>query len=74
MGNPEVCEIVAIWLKENKYDGLYNSDMPCACELSDLIPCGEGMECCQAGYKKEFKDNKCGCGENCDWHIVAGKG
>ena len=49
-------DIVLEWLKENGYDGLYNPGK-CACEISDLFPCG-GQDCyleCMPGYKTKIK-------------------
>lgn len=37
----EVQEIVAVWLKDNGYDGLFSEDYECGCEISDLMPCSE---------------------------------
>jgi hypothetical protein len=46
-------ELVKSDLKNNGYDGLFHSEIDCACKLDDLAPCGEiGMECC-AGYYQE---------------------
>lgn len=47
--NPDIEDIIADWLKEHGYDGLYNEE--CACPLDDLYPC-YGGPCydCQAGY------------------------
>ena len=64
-----VIQIVAHYLKTNKYDGLVSEDRECACDLSDLAPCMEIGLGCQAGYKA-----KCDCGEGCDWHINAPSG
>jgi len=49
----EVHEIIKTWLEENGYDGLCDPDTECGCELSDLMPCSEGWEHCQAGHKKD---------------------
>jgi len=63
-----VRDIIEKYLKENKYDGLFNSDNECSCNLSDLIPCGcndDFMECepgCFQDCKEcQYKDenNKC---------------
>jgi len=63
-------EIVKAYLEANRYDGLYNiCSVECACETGDLMPCNEPNENCTAGYKTEYKDNKCPCGEGCTWHI-----
>ena len=45
-----VLEIIAEYLKANGYDGLMNEN-DCACELDDLIPCGEDFSTCEPGYK-----------------------
>ena len=59
------------WLDENGYDGLYVSGT-CACDLSDLAPCGEGPSSdCKPGYKHfdpRPEHKKCG-----DWAIFSSK-
>jgi hypothetical protein len=71
----EVRQIVASWLKDNGYDGLYRSEC-CACLVGDLMPCGEPGTDCEAGYKKTCPPEGCDfCpaeGE-CEWHVGAGK-
>ena len=62
-----VFRIIKQWLKAHKYDGLYNADGECACEVNGLCPCGEDMGLCKPGYRVE-----CNCGEH-DWHIQARK-
>lgn len=55
-----VARIVAEWLKEHGYDGLYRQE--CGCLLGDLIPCGgEGIDDCVAGYR-----HPCDCGAECE--------
>lgn len=49
----DVIEIVKNWLLENGYDGLVDPDRECGCQISDLMPCGEGFEKCEAAHKKE---------------------
>lgn len=73
---PTVKEIVAIWLKENGYDGLFYPGV-CACKLGDLIPCGEISAVCEAGYvtpcdpnDEEGPDD---CNGRCEFHIGATK-
>lgn len=57
------------WLKRHGFDGLYNADGPCACEVDDLYPCGERGDC-RPGVKTTFTSGEsCGCGAGCDWHI-----
>ena len=45
----DVYDIVAKWLEDSEYDGLY-SDGECACKKDDLAPCGNMEPSCQAGY------------------------
>jgi hypothetical protein len=68
--NKTVSEIIESYLKENGFDGLYNYDYECGCELGDIFTCGgEMVGGCKPGYK-----TKCTCGEeNCDWHITETK-
>lgn len=61
--NMEVIDIVKDYLEQNGYDGLFNSDNECACEVDDLAPCGEMSDYCRAGFKQA-----CNCGDH-DWHI-----
>ena len=57
--------IIEKYLKENDYDGLYNSPADCACDGGDLFICGMvGMEC-KPGIRVA-----CNCGEGCKYHIV----
>jgi len=65
----DVNKIVLDFLKQNGYDGLYNPDSECACLVSDLAPCDEMTDSCEAGYKTDG----CTCGEECDFHINARK-
>ncbi len=66
-----VKEIVAGWLKEHGYDGLYCDE--CGCIIDDLMPCGGlGMtnwdvSQCEPGYRFPCPP---GCGEH-DWHVGA---
>ena len=68
--NPTVVEIVKAFLKQNGYDGLYNTDRYCRCQLSDLVPCGEIGSDCQAGFKVPCPggDDYEAYGD-CDFHI-----
>ena len=58
-------DIIKTFLKLNGYDGLFNEDFECGCELDDLVPCGEVFLNCEAGHK-----GPCTCSDGCDWHIV----
>lgn len=59
----DVHDIVAEYLKRYGYDGLFNSDADCACELDELAPCGEPSFSCHPGFKYG-----CDCGDH-DFHI-----
>lgn len=62
-----VREMVVAALRAGGFDGLYNADGECACELANLFPCdGVGeIGACRAGYKRT-----CASGEF-SFHIVA---
>ena len=63
-----VREIMAKWLKEHGYDGLWDYD--CGCKVDDLMPCEDGGPKCEPGYLA-----KCDCEGECDgerWHVQAG--
>lgn len=51
--NKTVIEMVKRYLIDNGFDGLYNEDLGCGCELADLEPCGEIRSDCTAGYKHQ---------------------
>lgn len=59
----EVWEMCEKYLRDNKYDGLFNDTLECACVVTDLAPCGDIQDDCAAGYIKP-----CHCGEH-DYHI-----
>jgi hypothetical protein len=63
-----VKDIVMKYLIANGYDGLVSDLGYCGCELADLIPCCEACDLCEAGHKVP-----CDCGEEHDFHIVAGR-
>lgn len=46
-----VKEIVAAYLRDKGYDGLYNSDGECACEIGHLCPCEGIVTECHPGYR-----------------------
>lgn len=58
-----VLAIVKDALKRGGFDGLFNPLLDCACELSDLEPCGSMGSNCSAGYRAP-----CDCGDH-DCHI-----
>jgi len=54
--NINTLEIIKRWLKENGYDGLLCTEVPCGCLLEDLNPCGsEDLSECSAAYRHECK-------------------
>lgn len=70
----DVLSIVHKFLKENSFDGLYNDCIGCACELSDLAPCDEIQNNCEAGIKSVCTgpaddDSPDYCEGNCIFHI-----
>lgn len=70
MGPPNLKELVAEKLKADGFDGFYNEDGECACEVSDLFPCGEpSMTGCRAGYKGPCDASNCANGGGCNFHI-----
>ena len=47
----DLIEIVLDYLKKNGFDGLFNTESECGCQIDELMPCGEpGIEC-TPGYK-----------------------
>lgn len=65
MNDNTVEHIVRRYLADNVYDGLYNTDIDCACLVDDLAPCGEIGGECVAGYKRDCPDD---CGDHY-WHV-----
>lgn len=59
-----VIEIVAEHLRSRGFDGLFNGDAECGCEIGDLEPCMGGMSGCEPGYKRQDPS-----GEPGDWII-----
>ncbi len=70
----DVRDIVKRWLKENGYHGLYSDGGECACQLSDLQPCGENFSDCIPGIKKTWdeltEDQQVHCESGCDFYII----
>ena len=70
-GTPELSEIVSRWLLDNGYDGLYNADLDCGCELKDLMPCCQPATSCVAGYKIPCNPEHCEVGgQGCSFHMI----
>jgi hypothetical protein len=64
--------ILEEWLKEHKFDGLCNLDVPCGCLCGDLAPCGEMNEDCRPGHRADVEEQDvCGCdGQGTKhWHV-----
>ena len=57
-------------LDELGFDGLF-ADGECACENSDLYPCGTDGKGCKPGYKHDCKENPLNgwCKEGFGWFI-----
>ncbi len=51
-------EIIEHYLTSNNYDGLFNPDYECGCDLDYLAPCGEIQICCKPGYSIPDKSGK----------------
>ncbi|OPZ47643.1 MAG: hypothetical protein BWY92_01731 [Firmicutes bacterium ADurb.BinA052] len=69
-----VIDMVAEYLRENKYDGLCLPEHGCACLLDDLAPCRAMSERCQPGRRLNVSaGTPCFCAESGTdhWHIVA---
>lgn len=70
----DVLDIVKDYLKNNKLDGLYSDGGECACELSDLQPCGENFSDCSPGIKKTWdeltEEQQSMCESGCDFYII----
>ncbi len=60
--------MVSEYLTTNKYDGLFNNNSECGCDLEDLMPCDEPCDDCEAGYK-----HKCPEGHESDWLMTRTK-
>lgn len=61
----DIYMITEKYILDNKYDGLYNPGV-CACEIGNLMPCGEpDVNDCMPGYKTT------GGNCECDFHISA---
>ena len=64
-------QIVREYLETNGYDGLFNENGECGCDLEDFMPCGFQETLCVAGHKEkpapdsEFAD--------AEWVMVPGK-
>ena len=66
-----VREILAAWLKEHGFDGLYASaHVGCGCSIDDLMPCDDFSGDCQPGYIVPCPGPEdCWVGGDCEFHI-----
>ena len=61
-------KIVAEWLVENGYEGLYREI--CGCKVDDLMPCDEPGPDCKPGHIVPCPGPAtCEAGGCCEWHI-----
>ncbi len=52
-----VLDMIFRTIVEKDFDGLYNSDGECACDITDLAPCGgESFRGCNFGYYTDGPD------------------
>ena len=64
--------IVEEWLREHKFDGLCNPDVPCGCLCGDLAPCDALFAECQPGHREDVDEHSvCDCdGQGTKhWHV-----
>ena len=67
-----VREIVADWLKEHGYEGLYREC--CGCKVDALMPCDEPGPDCRPGVVVPCPGPRdCEAGGGCPWHIAEKK-
>ena len=57
-----VMDIVELYLRQHRYDGLYHSETDCGCHVESLMPCGSYSGECLPGFDhpekaKEDKSN-----------------
>ncbi len=64
-----VKSIVKGFLRLYDYDGLYSYGGDCACELDDLMACGDTYHDCEAGVKIPCDPESCVADGDCYWHI-----
>lgn len=65
---PDVYDMVASYLIDNGFDGLYNENGECACTVDDLSPAAcMSYECVAGYYHKGCTED---CGNGCSFHIM----
>ncbi|HDZ62542.1 MAG TPA: hypothetical protein ENH40_05295 [Nitrospirae bacterium] len=65
----DVKNIIEVYLTSQGYDGLYNSDGECGCELGDLFPCDESPINCIPGVKSQCTEECQHEGREGGWHM-----
>ena len=48
---PCVKDMALSYLRGQGFEGLFNSDIECSCDVNDLMPCGQPYDNCEAGYR-----------------------
>ena len=47
-------DLVKRLLEINGFEGLYNADFECGCQLDDLVPCAEDCTKCRPGFRAQW--------------------
>lgn len=70
----DVKDVLIEYLKENHFDGLFNADGDCACEICDLRPCDSDFSECFPGHKRTTEEltqaQKDSLDPDCSWYMV----
>lgn len=52
MLTPTAEQLLIAGLTAGGYHGLFRDDIDCACQISDLMPCGMSPDGCHAGWRQ----------------------
>lgn len=63
--NPTIKEMIKGRLQMLCFDGLFSTEIDCACDLEDLMPCDEPCPSCEAGYKTKNPPGKVEVDSDC---------